>query len=76
MTTFLHFWLCLFLICPMGVVAMIEAIKTPVDYSEKIRPEINNCLTATDLNCGEKYEGKVRCWRSKNDENLKILKMI
>jgi len=56
----------------MGTDSMIEAIKTPRDYSERIRPEINNCLTATDLKCGEKYEGKVRDRYDTGDKLLLI----
>ena len=40
--------------------SVIETIKTSQDYSERVRAEIDNCLTKTDFPKGEKYEGKVR----------------
>ena len=50
----------------------IETIKTKVDYTERILSEIDNCLTATDLKKGEKYQGKVRDRYDLGDELLLV----
>ncbi len=38
----------------------MTAINTHKDYTARIRSELNNCLTVTDLPVGKKYSGKVR----------------
>ncbi len=40
--------------------SLIESIQTKNDYGDRIRAEIDNCLTQTSFSKGEKYEGKVR----------------
>ena len=50
----------------------IETIQTKVDYTERILSEIDNCLTATDLTKGEKYQGKVRDRYDLGDELLLV----
>ena len=39
---------------------MENAIDTPEGYTDRIRQELGNCLTETNLSHGEKFIGKVR----------------
>ena len=39
---------------------MEDAIHTPEGYTDRIRQELKNCLTETNLSQGEQYIGKVR----------------
>ena len=40
--------------------SMENAIFTPEGYTDRIRQELENCLTETNVSQGEKFEGKVR----------------
>ena len=39
---------------------MIEALETKNDYRQRIRENLENCLTSTDLGKDDFYRGKVR----------------
>lgn len=39
---------------------MTNSIKTPTEYTDRIKNELKNCLVETSLPRGEKYTGKVR----------------
>ena len=39
---------------------MENAIYTPEGYTDRIRQELGNCLTETNISQGEKFTGKVR----------------
>lgn len=39
---------------------MVNAIYTPKGYADRIRQELGNCLTETNLSIGEKFVDKVR----------------
>ena len=43
-----------------GAIMTETAIYTPEAYTDRIRQELGNCLTKTNISQGEKFMGKVR----------------